>query len=182
MAHHPNRWDPAGRASAYVELEHPADLFLEIRGGDPEELLEHALFAFYDQIAELDGFRGRRDLVVSARGAGLDQTLRALLSEALYHVDTEGFVAVGGEVTLRGGPQDGGAAEGPDGGVEDSPGASDASNPAPPDEWRATARLWGDTAQQARQTLLHEVKAVTYHRLSAAPCDGGWKATVLLDI
>ncbi len=30
--------------------------------------------------------------------------------------------------------------------------------------------------------LVHEVKAVTYHRLEVLQSDGGWKATVLLDI
>ena len=176
MTHLAKRWDPANRASAYAELEHPADLFLEIRGDDPTELLEHALFAFYDRIADMDRFRARRDLTLSARGTGLDETLRALLSEALYHADTEGFVAVGGEVTLQGGPLDAGDETRAGGSAAAQPGEAAAG------EWRVTARLWGDTAEQARQTLLHEVKAVTYHRLSATRSDDGWKATVLLDI
>jgi SHS2 domain-containing protein len=169
MAHDRKRWDPASRASAYAELEHPADLFLEIRGEDPTELLEHALFAFYDQIAEIEGFEARRELTLSVHAAGLDEALRSLLSEALYRFDTEGFVAVGGGVTIEAGPEGSGA-----GGRPNTPDRSS--------EWRLSARLWGDDAGARPHVLLHEVKAVTYHRLSVTRSGGDWIATVLLDI
>jgi SHS2 domain-containing protein len=192
MAHDRKRWDPAGRASAYTELEHPADLFLEIRGGDPAELLEHALFAFYDQIADIEGFEARRELTLRVRAARLDEALRSLLSEALYLFDTEGFVAAGGEVTIesglegrgaaaepggRSGAEDGAPSAGPIGGAPGEAGAPDRS-----DEWRLSARLWGENAHRERHEVLHEIKAVTYHLLSTTRSDGGWKATVLLDI
>ena len=53
------------------------------------------LFALYDQIAEIEGFEPRRAQTLEAGGAGLDEALRSLLSEALYRFDTEGFVARG---------------------------------------------------------------------------------------
>ena len=93
------RWVAARRAEAYTELEHPSDLFLEIRGCDVPGLVENALFAFYDQIADIEGFEPRRAQILEAVGAGLDDALRSLLSEALYRFDTEGFVAADGEVT-----------------------------------------------------------------------------------
>jgi SHS2 domain-containing protein len=206
MAHDRERWDLGGRAAAYTELEHPADLFLEIRGEDPTELLEHALFAFYDQIAEIEGFEARRELTLSVHAAGLDEALRSLLSEALYLFDTEGFVAAGGEVTIESRPEENGAAAKPggrSGAVDGGPSRllkRDASPPGcdgrPPrggapgeagapglsNEWRLSARLWGENAHTERHRLLHEVKAATYHLLSATRADGGWKATVLLDI
>jgi SHS2 domain-containing protein len=151
------RWDLGRRASAYTELEHPSDLFLEIRGEHPRELLENALFAFYDQIAELDGFEPRLEVTLDARGEGLDDALRALLSEALFRADTEGFVAAGGRVAID---ED-----------DDSPGP-----------WRVSARLWGENADRARHSLLREVKAVTYHRLAVSHSGNGWSATVLLDL
>jgi SHS2 domain-containing protein len=156
------RWDAERRAAAYTELEHPSDLFLEIYGRDLPELFENALFAFYDQVAHIAGFEARRELTLSVREPGLDEALRALLSEALYRFDTEGFVAVGGEVIV----------EGPEAGP---PGAM-------PGDWRLLARLWGDNADRERHELLHEIKAATYHRLGVTAVDGGWKATVLFDV
>lgn len=175
---------------AYSELEHPADLFLEIRGPDLPGLLENALFAFYDQIAEIGGFEPRRELTLSVREPRLDEAFRSLLSGALYRFDTEGFVAAGGEVTVE---KDGAlpAAAGTPAALGGClPGAGSAcaaprAYPVPlpaPRDWHLVARLWGESAERGRHTLLHEVKAVTYHRLSVSEGRDGWRATVLLDI
>lgn len=174
MAPRSNRWDPARRAEAYRELEHPADLLLEIRGRDLAELFENALFAFYDQSAELSGFRSRRRVSIAARGDGLDIALRNLLAEALYRFATERFVAISAEVAVSGGAVPGGKAQ----------------------SVQATAVLRGERADPTRHVLSAEIKAVTYHRLSVellkpgteADAAGsaadalGWRATVLFDI
>jgi SHS2 domain-containing protein len=154
------RWDLRRRADAYTELEHPSDLFVEVRGRDLPGLLQNALFAFYDQVAQLEDLEARRELTLSVREPGLDEALRALLSEALYHFDTEGFVAVGGQVEVRTAP-----------GAETGAGAG----------WYVLARLRGQTAVR-RGLLLREIKAVTYHRLQVLHDEGGWRATVLLDV
>ncbi len=44
----------------------------------------------------------------------------------------------------------------------------------------ATARAW--IVDEARDSLLHEVKAVTYHRLRVEQTERGWLAEVILDI
>lgn len=44
----------------------------------------------------------------------------------------------------------------------------------------ATARAW--TVDDARDSLLHEVKAVTYHRLRVEQTERGWLAEMILDI
>ena len=44
----------------------------------------------------------------------------------------------------------------------------------------ATARAW--TVDEARDSLLHEVKAVTYHHLRVEQTERGWIAEVILDI
>lgn len=167
------RWNPGRRADAYSELEHPADLFLEIHGRDLPELFENGLFAVYDQIAQIEGFGARHELTLSVREPGLDEALRSLLSEALYRYDTEGFVAVGGEVSVERRPS-----------VEAGRTGEGGTGPAGPaiEEWSVRARLWGDNADRERHTLFHEVKAVTYHRLAVSETGRGWKATVLLDI
>jgi SHS2 domain-containing protein len=167
MAETRERWDADRRAHAYVELEHPSDLFLEIHGHDLPELFENALLAFYDQVAETEGFEARRELTLSVGEPGLDEALRSLLAEALYHFDTQGFVATGGRVTVEESPEP--ASAGP------------AGRDAKHNEWRLSARLWGDNADRECHVLLHEIKAVTYHRLTVSESDEGWEATVLLD-
>ena len=165
------RRDDERRAAAYTELEHPTDLFVEIHGRDARELLENALFAFYDQISELSGFEARRELTLEAGGAELDIALRALLSEALFYFDTEGFVAVTEEVTVEGG-----AAEAESCAETALPVMC--ANPG----WRVSARLVGENADRSRHILLHEVKAITYHRLAIEQTAEGLTATVLLDL
>ena len=173
MAETHARWDPEGRSAAYAELEHPSDLFLEIRGHDLPRLFENALFAFYDQIAEIQGFEARRELALRVRAPGLEEALRSLLSEALFQFDTEGFVAAGGHVTVKGR-----AGDRPDPARDGASGQAQAAV----GDWRVVARLWGDRAHRERHTLLHEVKAITYHRLEVRRTDTGWKATILLDL
>jgi SHS2 domain-containing protein len=163
------RWSVERRAEAYSEREHPSDLFLEIHGRDPAELAENALFAFYDQIAELEGFEAQREVTLEASGHGLDEALRSLLAEALFRFDTEGFVAIGGDVAAQ---RVNVAAQ------RVNVAAQDAAEP----QWRLSADLWGENADRSRHTLLHEVKAVTYHQLGALQTGGAWEATVLLDL
>ncbi len=167
------RWDRGRQAEAYSELEHPSDLFLEIHGRELPELLENSLFAFYDQIAQIEGFGTRRELTLRVREPALDEALRSLLSEALYFFDTEGFVAAGGEVSVERCPHAEAARMGEAG--------TGLAGPAG-EGWSLLARLWGDNADKERHTLLREIKAVTYHRLAVSENAGGWTATVLLDI
>lgn len=156
MTEQPRRWTAEARQEAYKELDHPADILLEIWGSDLSELFENALFALYDQVAELEGFDTTHRETIAVHGADPAQALRSLLAEALYRFSTEGFVASRAEV-----------------GVETSP----------EDETQVTAHLNGEILDRRRHTLLSEVKAVTYHQLAVerAP-EGGWMATVLFDV
>jgi SHS2 domain-containing protein len=152
----PRRWDPADREQAYKELEHPADMFLEIYGRDLPALFENALFAMYDEIAELEGFETAFKRTVRADGPTPADALRALLSEALYLFESERFIASQASVQVAGDP---------DGPLE------------------VTAELNGEVADKERHTFFAEVKAVTYHQLNVERLpDGTWKATVLFDV
>ncbi|MCX8032113.1 MAG: archease [Thermoleophilia bacterium] len=149
-------WKNKSRDKTYTELEHPADLLLEIWGNSVPELFENALFAFYDQLAELEGFGTGRRLTITGEGQTLAEALRSLLAEALYHFATQGFVASRGKVT-----------------VEESGGG----------RVKAVAELDGEIIDKRRHTLHGEIKAVTYHRLTVEPMsDGSWRATVLFDV
>lgn len=169
----PRGWASRDRATVYAELDHPADLFLEITGSDLATLFENALFALYDQMAVPAGFETRRELTIAVREAAPSDALRALLAEALYRFETEGFVAVGAEVSVD-------AAAEP--GEGERTGGSGGAGGAP-ENLQVTARLWGENFDKRRHTLLTEVKAVTYHQLAVARTpDGGWRATVLFDV
>jgi len=41
---------------------------------------------------------------------------------------------------------------------------------------------WGEPLDRSRHTLLHEVKAITYHGLRVQQTDDGWLAEVIVDI
>ena len=157
------RWH---REGVYVDLHHPADLLLRISGDDLEDLFEHALFAFYDQAADLDAFAVEREMVLTVRDVSVAGALRALLAEALYLLETQGFVAVGAEVSVN---EVGGEATrdlGQGGGGVD-----------------AVARLWGQDSGKGRHVPRAEIKAVTYHGLEVVRLPaGGFQATVLFDV
>ncbi|OFW57422.1 MAG: hypothetical protein A2133_06475, partial [Actinobacteria bacterium RBG_16_64_13] len=141
----------------YRQLDHPPDIFLEIWGADLPSLFENALFALYDQMAELEGFEGPRKETITVEAASPADALRSLLSEALYKFATEGFVAARAHIIVK---------TGASGRV------------------KVVADLHGEEIDRRRHLLLTEVKAVTYHQLAveATPGGGGWQATVLLDV
>ena len=156
MVEEPRHWDPDSRDEVYSDLDHPADVFVEIWGEDLPELFENALFALYDQVAELQGFGTGREETITVTGPGAADALRSLLSEALYLFETEGFVAARAEVDVQ---------------------------TTSPDQVQVTARLDGETLARERHTLLSEVKAVTYHQLTVERVpEGGWRASVLFDV
>jgi SHS2 domain-containing protein len=41
---------------------------------------------------------------------------------------------------------------------------------------------WGESLDRSRHTLLHEVKAITYHGLRVEKTEDGWLAEVIVDI
>jgi SHS2 domain-containing protein len=150
------RWEPAGREQAFRELEHPADVFLEVYGRDLPALYENALFALYDQLALLEEFEIVSRRTIKVQGPAPSDALRALLSEALFLFESQGFVAIKATVQV---------------------------DNKPSDEVRITAELGGEIVDKERHTLLSEVKAVTYHQLTAQELpEGGWQATVLFDV
>jgi SHS2 domain-containing protein len=156
MGADPDRWRPEDRAEFYSELDHPADVLIEVWGRDLPALFEKALFALYDQLAELEGFEMTRTETIAVRASTPADALRSLLSEALYRFDTGRFVAARADIDVQ---------------------------TVVADELEVTAVLHGETVDHQRHVLHTEVKAVTYHQLAveAAP-EGGWRATVLFDV
>jgi SHS2 domain-containing protein len=155
----PARWAARDMRSACRELEHPADLLLEIRGPDLPALFAHALFGLFQATVELGLVEARGTRRVGSSGTTVADALRGLLAEALYVFATEHFLVATADVTVRG------FAAGPEGGAGE-----------------VAAVLWGEPYEPGRHRLLTEVKAVTYHRLQVSHPADGWVATVLLDV
>jgi SHS2 domain-containing protein len=116
--------------------------------------------ALYDNLVALADVCETESRTVAAEGDTVADALRALLAEALFLFDTEGFLAAGATVTVQGGAS-----------VEETGPTA------------VLAELYGEPLDRNRHELLAEVKAVTFHRLQAeALPDGSWRATVLLDV
>lgn len=151
-------------AAVYRELEHPADLFLEVQGGSFASLCEHALLALFDNLANLACIRPARTQEISVAADDPAEALRRLLTEALALFYTGRFLAVAAQVTA-------------------DPAARPTGGRAGSAPVRLSARLWGETFDPRRHELYAEIKAVTRHQLTAQPrMDGTWQATVLFDV
>jgi SHS2 domain-containing protein len=156
MGEESKRWEPEDRKGAYADLNHPADVFLEVWGKGLSELFENALFALYDHLAELEDFETGRNETITVEEADPAAALRALLSEALYRFAAHKFVAIRAKIEVK----------------------TTATS-----QVRVEAHLSGETIDERRHTLIDEIKAVTYHQLSVeAQPEGGWRATVLFDV
>ena len=149
-------WAQENRREIYRELDHPADVFLEVRARDLDELFERALYALYDHLVEASALRLERELELEGVESDLSLALRRLLSEALFRFDTEAFVATEADVEV------------------------DAGQPG--DRVRARARLRGHAFTPGRDGRVLEVKAVTYHQLQVDQAQDGWVARFILDV
>jgi SHS2 domain-containing protein len=142
-------------SGTYRELHHPADLLLEVHGSGLGQLAENALFALYDSVVEVDAVELRETVTLTGNGADAAHALRALLAEALFMIDAEGFLGATARVEVR--------TEG--------------------ETVALRAAVWGERLDRARHELKAEVKAVTYHLLTVREdAPGAWRATFLLDV
>lgn len=173
----PPHWCQAIAPDSYSELDHPADLFLEIRGATPEQLLEHALFALFDQIVDLSTVRLQTERVLTVEEPGWPEALRHLLAEALALFDGEGFLAGAARVTAGEQTPNRQATRG------QATGGRTAGKQVADPPVRISASLWGENLDSSRHSLQAEIKAVTYHRLLVEQVDdGSWRAQVLFDV
>ena len=153
----PHRWADHPRSHRYRDLDHPADLWLEVRGDTLPDLAENALFALFDTLLDTESVEVEKMVEITVRGAGPAEALRSLLAEALFLFDSERFAAAGAVVRAE---------------VRDAPGDTVLS-----------AELWGRQVSPSDVGLKTEVKAVTHHRFRVTSEPGrGWTATVLFDV
>lgn len=157
MIRAPRLWAEDPTTLRYRDLDHPADLWVEVYGDSLSKLAENALFALFDTLVATQKVNAKGSLAIEGAGAGPAEALRSLLAEALFAFDSERFAAAGAEVEVE--------------------------TAAVPPQTLLRATLWGEHIHPDRHELRTEVKAVTHHLLRAEPHPaGGWRASVLFDV
>ncbi len=89
----------AEREGGWREIEHTADIGIEVEAASAAKLFAAAAEGFYGLLADAAGIEPRREISVSARGNGWDDLLQAWLSELLAEFNLHGFVGKRCEVT-----------------------------------------------------------------------------------
>ena len=145
---YPRLMDP-GR---YTEIDHTADLGLDLDGPTPEAVLEAAqrglIHVLFGEIPDLDADERR---VVELAESDRAELLKAWCESLYEHLETDGFVTVECDVES-----------------------------ADPDGFRAILRGARPPAETVARAS--ELKAVTWHQLAFERSDGRWRARVIFDV
>ncbi len=86
----------------YRNLDHTADLGIEIWGESREALLIHASMALSDQMTDVTTVKPKREVEWSVKGESPEELLMAQLQEILFHLDTDGMIFSEFRISLRG--------------------------------------------------------------------------------
>jgi SHS2 domain-containing protein len=82
----------------YRQLEHTADIQVEIYGKDLAELLANAAFCVFDLMVDIARVEQSEQVPVSLRSTGEDELLMDWLRELLFLFSNKGFVAARAEI------------------------------------------------------------------------------------
>ena len=137
---------------AYREIEHTADLGLELEAPDLEAAFEQAAASMFDLMCDLDtvGAGVSRTVRVTSRKDDLEDLLVRWLTELLYVFAAERLLLSQFEVRRL-----------EDGILE--------------------ADVAGEQFDPTCHASKSEIKAVTYHDLAVDQTDGGWLVRVIFD-
>lgn len=139
----------------YLEDVATADVAFEAAGNTVEELFISASQAVMGAMVErLDSVGRSVEVPICLEEGDLEMLLFDFLQELIYYKDAKRLLLV----------------------VE----SLEIDRSSSPITLSAVTR--GETLDPARHPLLTDVKAVTMHRFRVEETDGGWKATVVLDI
>lgn len=78
--------------NSYRQIEHTADLGMELEAGDLPGLFSAGAEALYSLIADPSGIEEREEILASATGEGWEDLFHAWLRELLAHFNLKGFV------------------------------------------------------------------------------------------
>ncbi len=149
-----------GRRATFRELDHTADLRLEIYGKDRAELFRNAIEALYIVLGltpERERPRGSPGETVRIQGPDPEEVLIRLLNELLYRANEEGRQLIPEAVSV-------GKEAGGEKGFE------------------VVVTGWWYSLSKEEMDWDREIKAVTYHDVLIRPTDEGLSARVVFDI
>ena len=141
--------------SKFHEIEHTADIGLEIAGDTPDALFANAAFGMYYLLYDNLEISENYERFVRLKEATLPDLLVAWLSEINYLLMVENFIA--NKI------------------VDMSVISSKASH-------TLEAKLSGDHSRKYEDRMQTEIKAVTYHGLSVKKVGNEFLARVIFDI
>jgi SHS2 domain-containing protein len=139
----------------YEVFEHTADLGIRVRASSLNELFVDAGRGVMAQLANLSTIEAVSERTITLTGESLDYLLFDWLSELLYAFEESHLLLAEFQVQVT----------------------------ATDEGYSLTATCRGETADESRHELDHEVKAITYHGLFVRQAeDGSWEAEVIVDI
>ena len=137
----------------YREIEHTADVGIELVAPDRVTAFERAAAAMFDTMCDLDRVREswRGEVSVQGRPGDLEHLLVRWLTELLYLFEVRGLLLSGFQIeAFR------------DGAIE--------------------ARVVGEPYDPGRHELKVGIKAPTYHSMAVEQKGGEWRVRVVFDI
>jgi SHS2 domain-containing protein len=137
---------------SYNELDHTADVGLELIAPDLNAAFERAAAAMFDLICDLDrvGRRVHRIVRVTARKNDLENMMVRWLTELLFLFDSERIVLSRFEIRSL-------------------------------TDTALQADVEGETFDASRHTVKADIKAVTYHELTVEQRGADWYVRVIFD-
>ena len=140
-----------GRPS-YREIEHTADVGMELEASDLKDAFELAAASMFDLMCDLDTIGGSvsRTVRAASREGDLEGLMVRWLTELLYVLEVEGLLLSGFNVRTLAGDL-----------IE--------------------ADVTGEPLDLERHSLKSELKAVTYHDLAVEQAGGSWLVRVIFD-
>jgi SHS2 domain-containing protein len=137
----------------YVEIEHTADVGIELSAPDLRAALERAAAAMFDVICDLDSVEAVTSLSVevTAREGDLGNLLVRWLTELLYLHQSRGLLLRSFSIRAIGAGS-------------------------------LKAEVAGEKLDPRRHSLRADLKAPTYHELEIQERDGRWHVRVIFDV
>lgn len=145
----------------YREIEHTADVGVEIYGKTMEELFQNAGYALFNTIVDASTIQPVVTRTLSVTGPDIETLLINWLRELLYQfsVEQEVYNEFGVQNVFYKEQQDASCA---------------------PTKLEVT--ISGEKLDLERHKFNTEIKAVTYHQFAVAHEDGRWQARVIFDV
>jgi SHS2 domain-containing protein len=139
----------------FLEDQFTADIGFVASGRTIEECFTAAAEATLEvMLANPESLQPRERRAAQVESESLDLALLRFLEELVYYKDAEQLLLRPGRVTVE--QRD--------------------------EQWVVKGNLEGEPIDATRHELSADVKAVTLHRLEVRRTNGGWEATVVLDI